>query len=365
VTSSGTIREFVYESLPQRVLFGAGQRRSLGDEIRRLTAQRVFLITDTPDGPAIVDDLTAQEGFEIVTTWRETVQHVPETLAERARAAVTDAGADLVVTIGGGSSTGLAKAIALSHGLPIVAVPTTYAGSEQTAIYGVTGGRHKQTGKNPVVQPRTVLYDPDLTLGLPPGVTGPSAFNALAHSVEALYAPGANPITSVLAMEGVRAIHRALPTVMADPRDAGGRSDLLYGAYLSGIALGSTAAAFHHKICHVLGGAFDLVHADSHSVVLPHAIAFNAPVLPAEMAMLAGALHCDPDDTAGALWDLAVASNVPTSLQQLGLAHDDLAEVAQRATAEITTNPRTFTESDMLGLLERAYAGQRPSRTTS
>ena len=362
---SGTISEFVYEALPQRVLFGAGRRRSLGDEVRRLASERIFLITDTPDGAAIVDDLAAQDGFELAVVWNETVQHVPETLAERARDAVTQARADIVVTIGGGSSTGLAKAIALSHGVPIVAVPTTYAGSEQTAIYGITGGRHKQTGKNPIVQPRTVVYDPDLTLGLPPGVTGPSAFNALAHSVEALYAPGSNPITSVLAMEGVRAIHRALPTVMAEPRDAGGRSDLLYGAYLSGIALGSTAAAFHHKICHVLGGAFNLVHADSHSVILPHAIAFNAPVLPAEMAMLAQALHCDPDDPAGALWDLAVASNVPTSLQQLGLAFDVLAEVAQLATAEITTNPRAFTESDMLGLLERAYAGQRPSRTQS
>ena len=183
-----------------------------------------------------------------------------------------------------------AKAIAHSHGLPIIAVPTTYAGSEQTAIYGITGGRHKQTGKDPQVQPRTVIYDPELTFGLPPQVTGPSAFNALAHSVEALYAPGHNPVINAIAMEGVRAIHRSLPIVMARPTDLPGRSDLLYGAYLSGMALGATAAAFHHKICHVLGGAFNLVHADSHSVILPHAIAFNAPALPDEMQLLGEAL---------------------------------------------------------------------------
>jgi maleylacetate reductase len=303
--------------------------------------------------------------FEVVHAWHEAVQHVPESLAERARAAATQTRADSVVSIGGGSSTGLAKAIALSHGLPIVAVPTTYAGSEQTAIYGITGGRHKQTGKDARVQPRTVVYDPELTLGLPPHVTGPSAFNALAHSVEALYAPGHNPVISALAMEGVRAIHRSLPAVMAQPTDLEARSDLLYGAYLSGMALGATAAAFHHKICHVLGGAFNLVHADAHSVVLPHAIAFNAPSLPAEMRMLTEALHADPDDTAGALWDLAVASSAPTSLQQLGLQYDDLDEVAQRATAEITANPRPFDESDMLGLLQRAYAGERPQRTSA
>ena len=357
--------DFVYEALPQRVVFGAGKRRSLADEVRRLGLTRVFVIAETVDAKQIADDLTHESGFVVAAAWHDAVQHVPQTLADRARHAATEAAADGVVSIGGGSSTGLAKVIALSHSIPIIAVPTTYAGSEQTAIYGITGGRHKQTGKDARVQPRTVVYDPELTFGLPPGITGPSAFNALAHSVEALYAPGHNPVTSVLAMEGVRAIRRSLPTVMSSPTDLAGRADLMYGAYLSGIALGATAAAFHHKICHVLGGAFNLVHADSHSVILPHAIAFNAPVLPDEMAMLGLALHAEPDDCAGALWDLAVASNVPTSLQQLGLQLDALPEVAERATAEISGNPREFTQSDMLELLQRAFVGQRPQRTST
>jgi len=352
--------EFAYEALPQRVLFGAGRRHSLADEVRRLSASRVFVIADTADGREIGKALADESGFEVVAVWHEVVQHVPGELAERARLAATEDDADLIVTIGGGSATGLAKAIALSHGLPIIAIPTTYAGSEQTTVYGITGDRHKQTGKNPIVQPKTVIYDPELTLGLPPHVTGPSSFNALAHSVEALWAPGANPVISALAMQAVSAIQHALPTVMADPTDLAGRADLLYGAYLSGMALGATATGLHHKICHVLGGTFNLIHADAHSVILPHAARFNAPVLPSEMAMLERALHAAPGDAAGALWDLAVASNVPTSLAQLGLAFDDLGEAAARATAEIQINPRPFTKSDILSLLVRAFAGDRP-----
>jgi len=269
----------------------------------------------------------------------------------------------VIVTVGGGSATGLAKAIALTSRRPIVALPTTYAGSEQTTIYGLTGERHKQTGKSADVLPRTVIYDPELTLDIPAGVTGPSAFNALAHSVEALYAPGCNPVISAMALEAVHAIQESLPTVMAAPRDVEARGRLLYGAYLSGVTLGATAAAFHHKICHVLGGTFDLVHADAHSVVLPHAVAFNAPAIPDEMAALAGALGGEP---AGALWDLAVASNVPTTLSALGLQESDLPEAAERSAAEIAKiaapgNPRPCSTEQMLALLQRAFVGQRPS----
>jgi alcohol dehydrogenase class IV len=259
----------------------------------------------------------------------------------------------------------LAKAMALSHNVPIVAVPTTYAGSEQTTIYGLTGGRHKQTGKDPVVLPRTVVYDPELTVGLPPRVTGPSAFNALAHSVEALYAPGNNPVTSALALEGVRAIHQSLPVVMAAPGDVDARGTLLYGAYLSGVALGTTSTGLHHKLCHVLGGRFNLVHADAHSVILPHAIAFNAPALPEEMRRLAEALGVPGGDPAAALWDLAVASHVPTRLADLAgddglLKREDLPGAARAAAEEITVNPRPVNEADLLGILERAYEGERP-----
>ena len=220
--------------------------------------------------------------------------------------------------------------------------------------------RSKQTGRSLQVLPKVVVYDPVLTLGLPPQVTGPSAFNALAHSVEALYAPGHNPVVSALALEGVRAIQRSLPVVMHEPGNLDGRSDLLYGAYLAGVALGATSTGLHHKLCHVLGGTFNLVHADTHSVILPHAVALNAPALPDEMARLGEALGVPGTEAAGALWDLAVASNVPTSLADLGLDAADLPEAADRAAHEITVNPVPVDAGVLLALLQRAHAGDRP-----
>lgn len=355
---------FTYDQLPARIVFGPGRLAEVGAEVERLGGRKVMLISDWAAATA-ASKVSGQLGSRVALAWDEVAQHVPVELAERARSAASDKSIDCVVCIGGGSSTGLAKAIALSHAVPIVAVPTTYAGSEQTPIYGLTGGRRKETGKNPIVQPKTVVYDPELTLGLPPNVTGPSAFNALAHAVESLYAPGHNPITSALALEGVRAIHDSLPTVIASPGDVAARGTLLYGAYLSGVALGTTASGLHHKLCHVLGGRFNLVHADAHSVILPHAIAFNAPALPDDMARLAAALGVPGGDPASALWDLAVASNVPTRLADLEgddglLKRDDLPGAAHAAAEEITVNPRPVTEADLLGILERAYEGARP-----
>jgi maleylacetate reductase len=353
---------FTYDALPGRVLFGAGRRAELPAELDRLGPGHVLLIADGA-AKETGDELAELLGARCARRWDEVAQHVPVELAERARDTATEVAADGIVCVGGGSSTGLAKAIALSHGLPIVAVPTTYAGSEMTPIYGTTGGRHKQTGRDLKVLPRVVVYDPELTLGLPVEITGPSACNALAHCVEALYVTGANPVTSAMALEGTRAIQRSLPRVMAAPGDLEGRSDLLYGAYLAGVSLGTTGAGLHHKLCHVLGGMFNLVHADTHSVVLPHAVAFNAPALPDEMARLAATLGVDPGDEAGALWDLALASRVPTSLAELGLQEDDLAEAAERAAGEITDNPVPVDADALLGVLRRAHAGGRPAVT--
>lgn len=351
---------FVYESLPGRVVFGAGRRADVPGEVDRLGATRVLLISDG-GAEAFGDEIAAALGTRLAGRWTEVVQHVPVELAERSRRRATELAADAVVSVGGGSATGLAKAIALTHRLPIVAVPTTYAGSEQTPIYGLTGGRHKQTGRDLGVLPRAVVYDAELTVGLPLTVTGPSAFNAMAHSIEALWVAEANPVTTALALDGVRAIAAALPGVMATPADIELRSELQYGAYLAGTALASSSTGLHHKLTHVLGGTYGLVHADSHSVVLPHAVAFNGPCRPVEMGRLAVALGQPGGDPAALLWDLATACGVPTSLAALGLHDDDLADAATRAAAEITDNPRPVGEADLLGILQRAHAGIRPS----
>jgi maleylacetate reductase len=360
------VQPFVYDQRPGRVVFGPGRLADTPGEVERHGIARPMLVADRA-AAAYAERVRGE--LDPALEWDEVVQHVPADLAARARQAATDACVDGVVCVGGGSATGLAKAIALSHRVPIVAVPTTYAGSEQTAIYGITapadGVGRKETGTDPAVLPRVVIYDPELTFGLPASVTGPSAFNALAHAVEALYAPGHNPVVSALALEGVRAVNDSLPAVIGAPGDVDARGELLYGAYLCGVALGATSAGLHHKICHALGGMFDLVHADAHSVVLPHAIAFTAPAIPGEATRLAAALGADDGDAAGALWDLAERSGVPTRLADLKgadgpLTRVDLAAVAQQVVAAGVPNPRPYDAADIEALLGRAFDGRRP-----
>ncbi len=355
---------FVATTLASRVVFGAGKLSSIGNEVEALGRSRVFLIADGA-ASGFADDVSALLGPKVAMRWNEVMQHVPVELAARARAAVGECAADGVVCIGGGSSTGLAKAIALSHRLPVIAIPTTYAGSEMTSIYGLTGGAHKQTGKDPIVVPRTVIYDPELTLGLPAAVTGPSGFNALAHCVEALYGPGNNPVTSVLALEGIRAIGASLQRCIESPADVDARGELLYGAHLAGIALGQTGTALHHKACHVLGGMFNLVHGDMNSVVLPHALAFNAPAIPNIVAKIASALNV-PTGTSAAqgFYDLVVACGAPASLAAIGMPETGIVEAAPHVVADTmanaTANPRPIDVAQAEVFLRSAFVGSRP-----
>jgi maleylacetate reductase len=354
------MRPFVYEAMATRVVFGVGSLESTAGEVSRLGSARVMLVAD-PQVKDVAERIAAQLGDALVSNWGEVVQHVPVELAERARAQAAERGVDAIVCCGGGSSTGLAKAIALTSGVPIVAVPTTYAGSEMTPIYGLTG-RHKQTGRSLSVVPKAVIYDPALTTRLPPSVTGASGFNALAHCIEALYGPGANPVTSIVALEGIRAVGRSLERAVAEGGDLDARSDLLYGAWLSGIALGQTGTALHHKVCHALGGTYDLVHADVNVVVLPHAVAYNTPGVPSEMADVATALGHD-GDAASALHELAVAIGAPTSLEAIGMPYDGLDEAAERTAAESMVNPVPVTRAAVREMLERAWTGSPPRFT--
>jgi len=350
------MKHFTYDALPGRVVFGAGRRSELPGEVELLGPKRVMVIADE-NAKDVADEIAEALGTRVAARWDAVAQHVPTELAEAARAAASDADADGIVCVGGGSTTGLAKAIALVRDAPIVAVPTTYAGSEMTPIYGLTG-EHKETGRDLRVLPRVVVYDPELTLGLPAAVTAPSAFNALAHCVEALYGPGENPITSLMAQDAIRAIASALPRVTEKPRDLDARADLLYGAYLAGAALAVVGMALHHKICHVLGGTFGLVHGDVNAVMLPHVVAYNAAGAPDAIARVGSAIGAE---AAGGLFDLAVEVGAPTSLAALGMPEDGLDQAAQRAVAETTFNPVPVDVPAVRALLDDAWHGRRPA----
>ncbi|MER7133433.1 maleylacetate reductase, partial [Streptosporangium saharense] len=272
------------------------------------------------------------------------------------RTAETDA--DGCVAVGGGSTVGLGKALALRRGLPVLALPTTYAGSEMTPIWGLTENAEKRTGRDPAVLPRSVVYDPDLTMTLPAAVSVTSGINALAHAVEALYAPDGSPVVAAMAERGVRDLATALPLLADDPGDRAGRRAALCGAWLCGACLGATTMGLHHKLCHVLGGMFDLPHAETHAIVLPHVAAHNLPAAPEADAALRRAL--DTDDVPAALADLtalATRLGAPGGLKELGVVEDDLPKVADEVLARPYANPWPVGRRDLLELLHAAHRG--------
>ena len=284
--------------------------------------------------------------------------HVPVATQSAAIQVVKDADIDGGVAIGGGSTTGLGKAIALKLDFPFIAIPTTYAGSEMTPIWGLTAEGVKQTGRNERIRPRTVIYDPTLTLSLPTQLSGTSGMNAIAHSVEGLYAEDANPIASLMAEESIRALANSLPQLREASQDIDVRAQALYGAWLAGVTLGSVGMALHHKLCHTLGGTFNLPHAETHTIVLPHAAAFNFPAAADAHARVARALGTE--DAAQGLYDLAVTLQIPVALKDLGLQEADLDRAAQLATQNPYYNPRPFNQESIRTLLDNAFHGRRP-----
>jgi len=354
------MRAFVFNAQPARVVFGAGALRLLGEEVERLGAKRA-LVLSTPEQHASAQEIAARLGPHAAGIYDKAVMHVPLETAEAARAEAARLAADCCVAIGGGSTIGLGKAIALTSALPIVAIPTTFAGSEMTPIYGVTAQGQKKTGRDPRVLPKAVIYDPQLLLTLPARIAGPSGMNAIAHCVEALYAQDANPITSLMAEEGIRALASSLPTVVRESANLEARGEALYGAWLAGACLGQVGMALHHKLCHTLGGTFNLPHAETHTAILPHATAYNLDAAPEAMTRIARALGSI--DPAGALFDLARAIGAPVALKDLGMPRDRLERAARLATENPYYNPRPVDYEAILALLTAAYHGERPIAT--
>jgi len=349
---------FVYDQPAARVIFGVGSLDRLAEEVKRLGARRAIVLS-TPDQRSDAEEAARRLGDMAAAIFAEAVMHVPIETARAARDVAKQLDADCYVAIGGGSTIGLGKAIALETGMPIIAVPTTFAGSEMTPIYGLTEGGIKKTGRDRRVLPRTVLYDPTLTLTLPARIAGPSGMNAIAHCVEGLYAQDASPIMTLLAAEGIRALSCSLPIVVKEPKNLEARSDALYGAWLAGTVLGNVGMAIHHKLCHTLGGTFNLPHAETHTVVLPHAMEFNREAAADAMRIAADALGVR--DTAQGLYDLAQRLGGPLALKDIGMPADGLDRAARLATENPYYNPRPVEYAGVRQLLENAFHGKRPA----
>lgn len=355
------MRSFVHTANPARVLFGAGTVVQVREEVERLGASRVLLLSSPPlETPsARVRDAL---GPLVAAEFDGAAMHTPVEVTEQALGVLHEHSADCIVALGGGSTTGLAKALAVRTELPQVILPTTYAGSEVTPVLGETRNGEKITRSAPAILPGTVIYDVELTLDLPVSMSITSGINALAHAVEALYSPQASPVVDGMALDAIERIARALPAVVAKPSDVDSRADLLHGAWLAGTCLGSVGMGLHHKLCHTLGGSFDLPHAETHTVVLPHAMAYNAPAAPEVMERIAAALGA-PDAPTG-VFDLVARVGGPTSLCELGMAEADLARAAILATARSYPNPRELDTGAIEDTLRHAWHGRRPVSAT-
>jgi maleylacetate reductase len=350
------MKAFAFGGLPSRVVFGAGAVSRLKDELAALGATRVLALS-TPGRESMVRKATAPLEGLVVGTFNQAVMHTPLDKVNAAREMARALQADCCVAIGGGSTIGFGKAIAATSGIALVAVPTTYSGSEMTTIWGYSEGRAKKTARDPRVLPRTVIYDAELSLELSPQTSAASGMNAIAHCAEALYAHDGNPIVSLMAEEGIRAFSKALPKIVAHGKDLEARSEALYGAWLAGCTISTTSVALHHKLCHVLGG-FGLPHAETHAAVLPHSLAYNRAAAPEAMQRIARALGAS--DAPTAVWDLLRKLPLKQSLADLGMQQSDIETAARIAVEAPYPNPRRLEYEALLALLRAAYSGQAP-----
>ncbi|MEO1746661.1 MAG: maleylacetate reductase [Pseudomonadota bacterium] len=349
---------FASNSASVRVRFAPGLRSEIGAEVETLGCGRALILSTPPQANTALD-IAGLVGSRAAGVFTKATMHTPVDITDEAVTYAQELNADCLVSVGGGSTTGLGKAIAYRTDLPQIVIPTTYAGSEATPILGQTEDGVKTTLTDPKVQPEVILYDAELVTGLPVNMTVTSALNAMAHAVEALYAQNRNPVSTMAAVEGLTAFHNALKTVTENPADLKARGETLYGAWLCGTVLGQVGMALHHKLCHTLGGSFDLPHAETHAIILPHATAFNARAAADELAPI---LDIFAGTNAGrALYDFASDLGAPKSLAELGVSKADLDKAARLAVQKPYWNPQPVTEADIRKLLEAAHEGAAPA----
>ena len=348
---------FDYQGSPARVVFGPSSRLLVGEELVRLGLKRVLVIA-TPELEGVAGEVAGALGPRAAGSFVGAAMHTPVSVTDATMARLGNI--DGLVAVGGGSAIGLAKALALRSGLPTIAVPTNFAGSEATPILGETNGGEKTTLTDPRVRPGTIVYDPSLVSSLPPHLVASSSMNAIAHAVEGLYARDRNPVGSLMAAEGIRAFATAVPRIEADRTDLEAWSMAQYGAWLCGTVLGQVGMALHHKLCHVLGGTFDLPHAETHAVVLPHAIAYNEAAVPELLAPVAEIFGTET--AADGLHEFARAIGAPTALEAFGFTEADIPRAVDVALARPYWNPRALTREGLSVLLSGALTGERPAR---
>jgi maleylacetate reductase len=351
--------QFIHDAPSPRVVFGAGSLKKLGGELDLLGGRRAMIVA-TPGRTELVSEIASSLGDRVGARFLSARVHVPAAIAADARALAAKIDADALISVGGGSAIGVAKAVAHSTGLPIIAIPTTYSGSEMTPVWGLSDEAGKRTGRDARVIPRVVIYDPELTLDLPVRVSIASGFNAVAHCVESLYAPDATPLTTMSSVLALQLFPSALRSIAANTRVAHSREDALYASMLAGMALGSTQMGVHHQICHVLGGSFGLPHAETHTVILPHSAAFNREAASVEMEVIAASI--DVEDTPQGLFDLAQELGATMSLAELGMREEDLDRAAEVVVEKPYPNPRPVTLEGVRELLDNAFYGRRPDR---
>jgi len=355
--SGGGIPPFVYQGFPHRVIFGRGRITEAAETLKAVGGNRA-LVLSTSEQREVAERVAGILGDLSAGAFSGAVMHSPVEVTEEALRAFKESAADSIVSIGGGSTTGLGKAIALRTDAPQLVIPTTYAGSEVTSVLGETSAGAKKTLRSPKVLPEAVIYDVELTLSLPPRLSAASGMNAMAHAVEALYAKDGNPIVSLMAEEGVRALAGSLPTIVRNGGDIEARTQAQYGAWLCGMCLGASAMALHHKLCHVLGGTFDLPHAETHAIVLPHATAYNAAAAPEAMRRLERSLDGAP--AADSLYDLLRTLDLPNALRDLGMPEGGIPRAVELAMSDPYYNPRPLEASEIEKLIRRAWSGERP-----
>ncbi|MBU0584105.1 MAG: maleylacetate reductase [Alphaproteobacteria bacterium] len=348
---------FTFPGLTTRVVFGSGTMERTEEEVRRLGHDKAMVLS-TEHQKEDAERLAASLGDLSAGTFSGAVMHTPVEVTEKAVEIFRTSGATAVVSLGGGSTVGLGKAIALRTGADQVVIPTTYAGSEMTDILGETSAGEKTTRRSPDIRPETVIYDVDLTLGLPVELTVTSAMNAIAHAMEALYAPDRNPVTVLMCKDAMAAFREAIPRLIDDPRNRTARAQALYSAWCCSTALGHSSMALHHKLAHVFGGSFDTPHAETHAILLPYTTAFNEAAVPDLLRPIADAFG--GRSAGGAIWDFAQSVGSPLSLKDIGIQETDLDRAATIAVKNAYANPRPIDLGSIRELLQAAWEARRP-----